>query len=534
MVFSIHDHLLRRDHTLMGGIVSGIDGVLIEVQARATKVLRSPSPFRDCVRVTGMAKGSVYESLDRISGAFSKLGIGNCPVDILINLAPAAVEKGGAWLDLPLALIMLQAAGMLPDLDESKEKSLLLFGELGIHGELRRVPGALSLAFCADPGQALIVPKGNEKECALILAKPGHEGCRVYPAETLEDVILFFRGERKLPNALKDGITFEAAIEKPVDFGRIRGQAKAKRAAVIAASGGHNLLLVGPPGEGKSLMASALPGIMPPLNDSAKVEITKIYSACGLLESDGKAITRRPFRSIHHSVSMPALIGGGSGIPKPGEVTLAHHGIMFLDEIAEFSRQALESLRQPLENGTVTITRVAATMSFPALFTLVAAMNPCPCGYAGTERCTCNENAILKYQKKLSGPLLDRIDLQVTLKSLSTEERFAPTQDGESKELRRLVMKARKRQEIRFEGTSIPQNSAIPGGRVADYCEFAPNGFERFKEIIDANRVSTRTTDRLAKVSRTIADLAGTDRIEIAHVNEAAEFVQGGILDSVG
>jgi magnesium chelatase family protein len=531
--FNIHDHLLRRDHTLLGGILSGIDGSLIEIQARATETLKGKTrPFHECCRVSGMAKGSVYEALDRISGAFSKLGINNCPVQILINLAPASLEKGGTWLDLPLAIIMLQAAGLLPDLAAAKERSLILFGEIGIHGELRRVPGALSLAYCASPGQSLIVPQGNEKECALILAKPGHEGCGIFPASSLDEVISFFRGERVLPNALREKIVFESAIEKAIDFGRIRGQNQAKRAAEISAAGGHNLLLIGPPGEGKSLMASALPGILPPLTDGAKVEITKIWSACGMLDADGKAITRRPFRAIHHSVTMPALIGGGAGIPKPGEVTLAHHGILFLDELPEFSRQSLESLRQPLETGNVTITRVGATLTFPCSFTLVAAMNPCPCGYAGTDRCTCSSSEVRKYQKKLSGPLLDRIDLQVPLASLSTDERFAPTSDGESATIRRRVIRARSIQEARFNGTSIVHNAAVPGGSVADYCEFSELGFAKYKEVIARGTVSTRTTDRLAKVSRTIADLEGSAKIEPENVEEAAKFVQGGVLDS--
>ncbi len=529
--FNLHDHLLRRDHTLHGGIIVGIDGVRIEIQARATEVYRSgPRPFSESCRVTGMARGPVRESFDRISGAFSKLGIADSPVQILINLAPAAVEKDGAWLDLPLAIIMLQCAGVLPDLTSEKESSLLLFGEIGIHGELRRVPGALSLGFTATPGQSVIVPAGNEKECALILAKPGHEGCRVFVAESLEDVISFFRGEQILPNALKQKITFEPAIDKAVDFGRIKGQEKAKRAAVISAAGGHNLLLSGPPGEGKSMIASAIPGILPPMVDAAKVEVTKIYSACGLLEHDGMAVTRRPFRSIHHSVTMPALVGGGAGVPKPGEITLAHHGVLFLDEFPEFSRQALEALRQPLEAGKVTITRVGATLTFPAHFTLVAAMNPCPCGFAGSERCACSTSVISRYQKKLSGPLLDRIDLQVSLQPLTAEERFAETNKDESPRLRKHVAGARSKQASRFDGTRIPCNSFIPGGHLPDYCKFTATAFDAYKTLASTTEISTRSADRLAKVARTIADLDDATLIDTQHVEEAASFICGGIL----
>jgi magnesium chelatase family protein len=244
MRFNLHEHLLRRDHTLRGGILFGIDGHVVELQARATSVLHTPAPVVNCTKITGMARGPVTQARDRIGGAFSKLGIPPSPVEILVNLAPAALEKDGTWLDLPLAVIMLQAAGLLPDLSAEQEDKFILFGELGIHGELRRVPGSLSLAFCAKPGQSLIVPKGNEKECALILAKPGHEGCGVYPATTLEEVLEFFRGRSRLPNALRERVEFQPIIDKPVDFGRIRGQLQAKRAALIAAAGGHNLLMV--------------------------------------------------------------------------------------------------------------------------------------------------------------------------------------------------------------------------------------------------------------------------------------------------
>jgi magnesium chelatase family protein len=355
----------------------------------------------------------------------------------------------------------------------------------------------------------------------------------VYPAETLEEVLEFFRGRSRLPNALRERVEFQPIIDKATDFGRIRGQELAKRAALIAAAGGHNLLLIGPPGEGKSLLAGALRGILPPLTDGEKVDLTRIYSAVGALEEDGCAVTRRPVRNIHHSASMQALIGGGSGIPRPGEITLAHHGVLFLDELPEFSRQALEALRQPMESGSVRITRVNASLEFPAMFTLVAAMNPCPCGYAGTPQCTCDVKAVERYQKKLSGPLLDRIDLQVTISPLSTEERFAAVRDGDSSKLRALVQRARQRQQQRFQQTAIPYNAQIPGGQVPEYCQFSSPGFETFKEVVTRGNVSTRTTDRLAKVSRTIADLESSETVEPAHVEEAAKFVAGGVLQAV-
>lgn len=526
-----YEELLRRDHSLNGGILYGLDGYFVELQARAVEVLDKDASLTSVTTITGMAGGAVREALQRISGAFAKLGIPKSSVEVLINLAPADLPKDGTWLDLPLAIIMLQAAGILPDLPESKEGDFVLMGEIGLHGEIRRVPGALSLAYAAKPGQQLIVPAGNEKECALILAKPGHQGCGVYAVSLLEEVIEFFSGRRRLDNALKQEIRFEGAIEKAVDFGRIRGQADAQEAALISAAGGHNLLLVGPPGEGKSLIASAIPGILPRLTDAEKVELTRIYSACGKLEHDAMAVTRRPMRTVHHTASKQALIGGGSGVPVPGEITLAHLGVLFLDELAEFSRATLETMRQPIESGRVTISRTGATLEFPSRFTLVAAMNPCPCGYFGTGRCTCRDSDVKKYQQKISGPLLDRIDLQVELKPLTSEERFAESSSEElSPRLRFRVEAARNRQRARFEGKDIPHNAAIPGGHVREYCRFSDAGFEAYRQCIDKNTLSTRTTDRLAKVARTVADLAASDFVEPEHVNKAAKFVIGGML----
>lgn len=525
------EDLLKRDHTLNGGVLFGLEGHIIEIQARAVAIQKQ-SKFRgwQSTKITGMASDTVEESIDRIEGAFSKLSIPGPEVQILINLAPAELLKEGTWLDLPLAIIMLQAAGYLPDLPDHQEGNFLLMGEIGLHADIRRVPGALSLAYVTKPGQSLIIPSGNEKECALIMAKPGHEGCRVCPVSTLDEVIDFFKGKRKLENALKQEIKFESAIQSAIDFGKIKGHKRAKDAALIAAAGGHNLLMIGPPGEGKSLLASAIPGILPRLTNEEKVQLTRIYSACGELDRDGVAVTRRPMRSIHHTASKQALIGGGSKIPRPGEITLAHLGVLFLDEIAEFSGSTLESMRQPIEAGEVSISRVGATITYPCRFTLVAAMNPCPCGFYGTEKCKCKPNEVKKYQQKLSGPILDRIDLQVELSRLTTEERFAPDEDGVSPRLRATVEAARERQTKRFQGTGIPYNAAIPGGRVRDYCNFSPQAFEHFKSIIDTNTLSTRSMDRLAKTARTVADLAGMDFLEPDHLDKAASFVIGGML----
>ena len=266
------------------------------------------------------------------------------------------------------------------------------------------------------------------------------------------------------------------------------------------------------------------------MTNDEKVELTRIYSAQGALEKDGVAVTRRPVRTVHHTASKQAIIGGGSGIPKPGEITLAHLGVLFLDELAEFSRATLEALRQPIESGEIVVSRVNASFKYPSRFTLLAAMNPCPCGYFGTDMCRCKAAEVKKYQKKLSGPILDRIDLQVELQRLSTDERFEKAEENLSAKMRASVEAARDRQIQRFKGTGIPFNAAIPGGSVFDLCKFSVSGFARFKQVVDSNTLSTRSMDRLAKVSRTVADLAASDEIQPSHLDTAASYVVGGIL----
>ena len=494
------------------------------------QVVKDGCSWREAVKISGMARGAIGESLDRISGAFRAIGVPDPKVTILINLTPPDVPKDGTWLDLPLAIIMLQAAGFLPDLPDQQEAKFIVVGELGLRGEVRRVPGVLSLAFMSEAGQQLIVPNGNEKEAALILATPGHEGCGVFPASQLSEVAEFFAGLRNLDNALKQRIVFESIVDRAVDIGRIRGQEVAKQAALLAAAGGHNLLLIGPPGEGKSLLASALPGILPRLTDAEKVQLTRIYSASGQLDKDGQAVTRRPMRSVHHTASKQSIVGGGAGVPQPGEITMAHLGVLFLDEIAEFNSGTLEAMRQPLESGEITVTRVGGSFTYPSRFTLVAAMNPCPCGFFGTERCRCTTNEIKKYQSKISGPISDRIDLQVTLKPLTTQERFAPAEGDTSPKYRAQVEAARQRQVERFKGTDIAFNAAIPGGTVTDYCQLSRAAMEHYKCVIDANTLTTRSMDRLAKVARTAADLEGSESTEPKHIDTAAHFVIGGLL----
>ena len=527
--------LLDRDHTLYGGIVLGIDGHVIEMQARAVKVLKSPHQYDGAVHITGMAGGAINEALDRIGGAFVKLKIPPTPVSITINLAPAGLYKEGTWLDLPLAILMLLASGYLPELPKSISKEHVLFGEVGLHGEIRKVSGTLSIAFSSvRHANSIIVPSGNEKEGWLVKFKPGGEKFAVYPAKTLQEVIDYFSGRRPLKSEIK-AFTYEPAIAKAEDFSTIKGQVQAKRAAIICAAGGHNLLLIGPPGEGKSLLASALPGILPNLTKEEMAELTRIYSACGQLESNTMAVTRRPMRTIHRSSTRQAVIGGGTGTPRPGEITLAHLGVLFMDEFPEFPPSVLESLRAPMEAGTISISRAESTLEFPSRFTLVAAMNPCPCGYYHfrSDYCSCKYADVVKYQRKISGPILERIDLQVEMPPVSVDERFAEEEPNQTAKYKQVVQNARDRQRLRFTGTDIPFNAAIPPSTLHDHCNFSASGVSSYKSIIKNHNISTRLTDRLAKVARTIADIEDSEKIKPAHVQEAATFVIGGLLRDV-
>ncbi len=525
-----HQHLLERDHTLFSGVLYGLEGRRVELRARAIEILDEALNVMSAVTITGMARGIVHESVLRIDAAFKKLKIPKSPVEILIDLSPADLPKDGTWLDLPIAIIALQAAGILPDLKEVSEEKFLVMGEVGIHGDVRRVPGVLSLVRMTKPGQAIILPAGNEREASLMAATPGHEGTAICPVSTLQQVIDYFHGKEPLPNALAQRIEYESVIEKAPDIGRIKGQARAKEAALIAAAGGHNLLLIGPPGEGKTLLANSISGILPRLSRQEAVDITAIYSACGELKEDGMVVHRRPFRSIHHTITKPGLVGGGSGIPTPGEITRAHLGVLFLDELPEFSPSTLEALRQPIEDGVVRIARVGASVEYPSRFTLVAAMNPCPCGYYGDERCRCTDKDVKRYQNRISGPILDRIDLKVEMESLSTDERFATPDREMTSEFRARVEIARKRQNSRYEAKGIPFNAAIPGGHVLDYCAFSDGAINHYRCMVDRNRITTRSMDRLARVARTVADIYNSDMVEPPHLDKAASYVLPGLL----
>lgn len=548
--------LERREHNLYGAILYGVEGRKIELQARYFGEDGFEAGGSWDIRITGMAQGAIREVQGRLAGAFAKYELHPPTGKILINLAPADLPKQGTSLDLPIAMISLQAAGYAPDLPPEVEKSYLFIGELSLHGDICRVPGALPIAISAPPNSTVVAPKGNEKECCAVRGLPDHHETRIAVAENLWQVLEFMRGRGNLPNAMSVPPTFENIIARPPDFADIKGQDQAKRALVIAAAGGHNVLMVGPPGEGKSLLAAALPGILPALTTEQKIELTKLYSAKGLLAEDGMIVARRPFRAVHHTASRESLVGGGSGIPEPGEITLAHHGVLFLDELPEFSRGTIESLRQPIESGVMTVSRVDASFTFPSRFTLVAAMNPCPCGFYGQyvcvdclailsepsamcprcgktnmrSRCECKPTRVKSYRKGISGPLLDRIDLHVEVRPLSVDEKFSETKSDASHVLREGVQAARDRQLTRFTGTDIACNAAIPGGEIMKWCIFTDQARELYKELVSQGVYSTRATDRMAKVARTLADLQGTPLIEAPHIQEAAAYFAGSPL----
>jgi len=541
-----------KDHTLHGGILYGIEGIEIELQGRLL-----PGRAKDwSISISGLPGPVIRETLGRLEAVFAKYGFAPPEGEVLINLAPPDVPKQGTSLDLPIALLALQCAGILPDLPAEYERRFLFIGELGLHGEIRPVRGVLPIAMVASSGQSLVVPVGNQKEACMVRATHGRENCDILVANTFDEVVNFIRGKTSLPNAAAQTVQYQPVIAKGTDFSVIKGQKEAKRAMEIAAAGGHNALLIGPPGEGKSLVARALPTILPRLSDSEKVDLTRIYSAKGLLTEDGSVVTRRPFREVHHTASKQSLVGGGTGVPEPGEISLANMGVLFLDELPEFSRATVEAVRQPVENGEITISRVGGSMTFPARFTLIAAMNPCPCGFYGlftcaqcmavasdasqgcpkcgshqiNPRCKCDARSVKAYQNKISGPLLDRIDIKVDVKPLSVEEKFGQEAAESSDAVRARVEAARDRQTARYGGTGISSNAAIPGGQVQKWCEFEPDAFEAYKQTISNGTFSTRATDRLAKLSRTIADLEGTPKIATRHLEEATELLTGSVL----
>lgn len=472
--------------------------------------------------IVGLASKAIEEAKERVKTAIINSDLEFPTAKITVNLAPADLPKEGACYDLPIAIGILASSGQI---DLSQEKAYF-FGELSLDGSLRHSRGVFLLAILAkEKGiKKIYVPRLCANEAVVV------EGVEVYPVDSLKTLVNHLKGGRKI-EALKYVESSDLLDERLVqfDFSEILGQESAKRALEIAAAGGHNIFLMGAPGSGKTMLSRALPGILPPLSEKESLEVTKIYSITGNIPPGGSLIRNRPFRSPHHTTSQIGLIGGGSN-PRPGEISLAHRGVLFLDEFPEVSRMSLEALRQPLEDGNVTISRAAGSINFPCQFMLVAAANPCPCGYLGDEKkeCKCNVHQIMNYQKKLSGPIMDRIDLHLNVPSVDVNKLMVDQGKNiaeKSEKIRERVMAARNIQKERFKKCSgVYCNADMKNKELKEFAKLEDKANLLLKQAVNKFSLSARTYFRLVKVARTVADLAGSENISELHVAEALQY----------